>query len=192
MKNLFDEIPVLESGRLILRALTDADADDLDSMIHSEKIYKTVPTFLFEQKYDDTHETISKMYEDIYLNKESLILGVFLNDTDMFCGLAEFYSYNPDVHKVSLGIRLIEEVWNSGVATEVAKLMINYLFDETDVVTISVTIMVVNRGSERVAEKLGFTLVSGNVPEDWGFDEPVIEDAWVLRKEDCNPELLKI
>ena len=45
MKKLFDEIPVLEDDRLLLRELEDADAAALGEMARSESVYRYLPTF---------------------------------------------------------------------------------------------------------------------------------------------------
>ena len=47
----FQSVPTLQSERLILRRLTQADADALARLAHSEAVYRYLPTFLYEQKY---------------------------------------------------------------------------------------------------------------------------------------------
>ena len=53
MKKLFPEIPVLNNGQIELRALTQADAEALEEMVNSRRVYRYLPTFLFEKKYPD-------------------------------------------------------------------------------------------------------------------------------------------
>ncbi len=52
-KKLFSEIPKIESGGLILRGLTPADAPGLQELVDSPRVYRYLPTFLFERKYPD-------------------------------------------------------------------------------------------------------------------------------------------
>ena len=54
MKKVFDEIPFIEGEHIIIRKITDADAEELQEMIQSKKVYRYLPTFLYEQKYEDT------------------------------------------------------------------------------------------------------------------------------------------
>ena len=53
-KKLFSEIPFLKGPRLTLRRLTRADRSGLQELVDSPRVYRYLPTFLFEQKYPDT------------------------------------------------------------------------------------------------------------------------------------------
>lgn len=75
MKKLFSEVPALESESLILRRLTGADAPGLKELVEDREVYRYLPTFLFEQKYDDVEKVIRKLYDECL--RESLILGIF-------------------------------------------------------------------------------------------------------------------
>ena len=174
-KKLFSEIPYIDGGDVILRQLTQEDAPALKEMVDSPKVYRYLPTFLFEMQYDDADEVIDLLYAECI--KESIILGAFV-DGD-FCGLAEYYGFKDEIHKVSIGYRSLRKYWNQGVATEVVGLMMKYLDEETDIEIITASVMSDNTGSNKVAEKNGFTLVVHNAEEDWGFDEPAIVDKWI-------------
>lgn len=178
MKKLFDEIPRLEDEKIVLRRLTPADADDLRAFARSERIYRTLPTFLLEQKYEDPLEVIERLYSDCFQAKETLILGIFLKDGGAFCGLAEFYGYKDALHKTCVGYRLSERCWGRGIATRTVALMVDYLYTQTDIEIITASTMVENRASARVLEKNGFAMSAASVPEDWGYDRPTLADKW--------------
>ena len=169
------KIPFIQEGRITIRALTHDDAQPLQEFMEQEKEFKYLPTFLFEMQYDDADEVIDLLYAECI--KESIILGAFV-DGD-FCGLAEFYGFRDELHKVSIGYRSLRKYWNQGVATEVVGFMMKYLDEETDIEIITASVMSDNTGSNKVAEKNGFTLVVHNAEEDWGFDEPAIVDKWI-------------
>ena len=168
-KKLFDEIPCLEGDRLILRKLSETDKDALREMADSNNVYRYEPTFLLEQQYTDMDELLRDLYGKYFEEKQNLFLGIFLKEdpTDL-CGIAEFYDYRDDLYLVSIGTRLREKYWKSGIATEVAKLMVDYLFGETDIETIAATTMVDNRASAHVLEKSGFQSTNCIYKEDWG------------------------
>ena len=92
MKKLFSEIPYIESERLILRKIGEEDAEGLSELTHSPNVYRYLPTFLFEKKYEDVHEVISSLYDECF--RESIILGVFMGN--VFCGLAEIYGFSAE------------------------------------------------------------------------------------------------
>ena len=175
MKELFAEIPVLHGERLTLKALDNNDETALKELVDSEAVYRYLPTFLFEKKYDDISYVISHLYDECL--SESLILGIFMGDE--FCGLAEMYGYRGPIHKISLGYRLLERCWGQGIATEALGLMVDHLYNETSIEIITASTMIENQASARVLIKNGFDLVVHAVPEDWGRETPTIADKWI-------------
>ena len=178
-KKPFSEIPHIRGDRVTLRRLTLKDAPALRKMTESEKVYRYLPAFLFEKKYEDAEQIIERMYDECL--KDSLILGVFTDG--VFCGLAEMYGFRDDAHKISVGCRLIEKCWGRGIAGEVLKLMTGYLFRETDIEIITASSMTANRASAAVLSGNGFTLTGEGVPEDWGYGKPVPTDTWIMRSD---------
>ena len=181
MKKLFDEIPYLEGERVILRKITEEDRETLREMAHSDNIYRYEPTYLLEQQYTDMDQLLRDLYGEYFEKKQNLFLGVFLKDhPSELCGLAEFYDYRDHLHMVSIGARLREKFWNSGIATEIAKLMSDYLFKETDIEIITASTMVENKVSAHVLEKNGFMSTHAVHKEDWGHDESTEAYRWFL------------
>ena len=190
---LFDEIPYLGNERIELKRLVPSDAVKLKELTDNENVYRYLPTFLFEKQFEDPKEAIEKMYEGLFRNRESLILGIFLREgrgeseavTDIhseergtFCGLAEYYGFKDELHKTCLGYRLSESFWGRGIASGAVKLMIDYLYFRTDTEIITASTMVENKASERVLTKNGFIMTSRAVEEDWGYEKPTITDKW--------------
>lgn len=177
MKKLFSEIPCFQGERIVLRRLTEEDAEPLKELSESPAVNRYLPTFLFEKKYDDSREVIRRLYDECF--EESIILGIY--EQDRFCGLAEMYGYRPAAYKISVGGRLLEEAWGRGLAKEALRFMIQYLFEETDIRLITASTMIENKISPRVLQANGFHLIMHAVDEDWGFENPVKTDKWMLR-----------
>ena len=174
-KKLFSEIPDLQGKRLRLGRLTPEHADGLQELVNSENVYRYLPTFLFEIQYPDVRDVIDRLYDECW--NESIILGIFLNGG--FCGLAEMYGYRDPIHKISVGYRLLERCWGKGIATEALGIMIDYLYNETDIEIITASTMIENRASARVLNRNGFDLVVHAAEEDWGYDRPTAADKWI-------------
>ena len=83
---LLSEIPKLNSGRIELKRLSAGDSDALSELVKSPKVYRYLPTFLFEKQYPDVNEVIQKLYGECL--KDSIILGIFENG--VFAGLQSF------------------------------------------------------------------------------------------------------
>lgn len=180
---LFDEMPRIESERLLLREMVDTDAEALDELAVSEAIYLFEPTFLYEQRYEDKHLAIARMREECFDTHESILLAVCLREKpDQMVGIAEIYAYEPRKPKASIGCRLLPDWWGKGIATEVAGMLREWLLDEAGMRTITAHVMIGNGASERTLEKAGYVLLYPHCWEDWGRGEPVLVDKWVYKR----------
>ena len=177
-KKLFSEVPRIEGDRIVLDRVVDSDADALSDLIDDPAVQRYLPTYLFEKQFSDVHEAIELFYGDLFQSGESLILASRLKETGEMTGLAEFYGLRDELHKVSVGGRLRERYWNSGIGSEMVRLMVGYLYGETDIQIITASVMVENTASAHMLEKNGFIRTACGVEEDWGFDAPVVVDKF--------------
>ncbi len=175
MKTLFPAIPCLQSDRLLLKEITEEYAGDLKKMTESPSVYRYLPTFLFEKKYEDIHKVIRELYRECL--EESLILGIFMDD--QFCGLIEMYGYRAPIHKISIGYRLSENSWGKGIATEALGMVVDYLIKEKKIEIITASTMPENEVSAGVLRMNDFELVVCAVDEDWGYEQPTPADKWI-------------
>ena len=76
----FGEIPRIEGEHVILREMTAADASALAEIARSEAVYRYLPTFLYEQSYDDAAMAIERMRAECFDTKESILLAVCLRE----------------------------------------------------------------------------------------------------------------
>ena len=176
MRELFPDLPVLQGGRLCLRPLDYPDAADLFRLTRQEKVYRYLPTYLYEKQSGDMNAVIHGMYRKGL--DDSLILGIFR--TGQFCGLAEVYGYRAPIRKASVGYRLLEETWGQGIATEALHLLLEELLSNRGIEIITASTMPANQASAHVLQKNGFILVNHAVDEDWGYPEPTPADKWIL------------
>ena len=177
-RKVFDDVPRIEGGRVTLRRLTEADIPMLEELVASETVYRYEPTYLFERQYADMRVMLRDLYGACFTAKESLILGVGVAGDGCACGLAEFYGLRDDAHKISVGYRFLPRSWGRGIATEVVRLMVAWLYGQTDTEIITASTMVENAASARVLEKADFIRTARSVEEDWGYSEPTLADKW--------------
>ncbi len=182
MNCFFDNVFNISSEDILLRRLTRDDAESLRTLTDNDNVYKYLPTFLYEKKYDDIYRVIDGLYTECI--EDSLILGIFDIDASgkqIFMGLAEFYDYKEDTHSISLGCRYIEDCWDKGIAKRVLAVIVDYLFNETDIEIITSSSRIENKAAYKVLSNEGFELIAHGAEEDWGFPTPTIADKWVLK-----------
>lgn len=181
---LFDEYPVLKNERVIMRKMRQEDAEALAELTSREAVYRTVPSFLYELRYEDKHDVIENMDRECFGPKESMLLGVYLTDEpEHLIGIAEFYNYDEKKNKASIGCRLHDACWGRGIATDAAVLMRDYLTKTIGLETVTSHVLRENQGSAAVMEKAGFLNKYPDIYEDWGFGELKLTDKYVYKKE---------
>ena len=120
---------------------------------------------------------IKHLYDECL--EESLILGIYTGAGAAFCGLAEMYGYREEIHKISVGARILQEYWGQGIVAKALRLMTDYLYREKGIEIITASTMAVNKPAAKAAAAAGFDLVAHNADEDWGYPEPTPTDKWI-------------
>lgn len=186
---LFDEMPYLKNEKIELRQISREDASQLGAFCRDRSVYTYLPTFLYEQKYQDPLFTIDHMMEECFDTGESILLGIYPEeDAGRFMGIAEFYDYDKRKNKVSIGCRLAREYWYQGIACDAIRLMMEYLEQKIRIRTVTLHIMTHNKASQKLAKKLGFEKRYENIWEDWGREGPVLVDKYVFQYKE-NPKM---
>lgn len=181
MKDLFETIPVLDNGVICLKKLSIDDLEGIKQMLLSEDVYRYVPTFVPEKQCNgDIEYFINTMCTELFDKKIEVILGIYYKY--VFCGIFELYHYNLEKKQVSIGYRINKDYWNKGITSESLLLIIDYLFKQIDISTISASNMIGNTISGRILEKNGFSKIKGSILEDWGYSNKSLVNKWTLKK----------
>ncbi|MFI6979100.1 GNAT family N-acetyltransferase [Embleya sp. NPDC050154] len=160
---------LLETDRLVLRAFTEADVDDLVALDNDPEVMRFInggrPT---------SRETIRAQVLPGLLHDHPCVgtRGYWAaqeRDGGTFLGWFEFRPLDdcsPAV--VELGYRLNRAAWGKGYATEGSCALIDKGFTDLGVERVTANTMSVNAGSRRVMEKAGLSFLrhfTGDWPE---------------------------
>ena len=147
----------LETEWLVLRVRTVADAVDIFD-------YASRP----EVSYPAGFPPVKTLEDEIYYlehilpernQKENLPAGygIVVKGTDKIVGSVDFnHRHEDDV--LELGYILHPDYWGRGYVSEAARVLIDLAFKELNLHKIELSCFGYNLQSQRVAEKLGFTL----------------------------------
>ncbi|MGT2933109.1 GNAT family N-acetyltransferase [Streptococcus catagoni] len=150
-------LPTLETDRLILRQRTLSDAEDIFAFASLGQVtyqagFPPVPTVEEEINYLQTIYPAN-------LEKEGLPsgYGIALKDDNKIIGSIDFnHKRADDVYEI--GYLLHPDFWGQAYMLEAARALIEYGFTELHLHKIEVGCFSYNKQSQRVAEKLGFSL----------------------------------
>lgn len=144
----------IETNRLRLRPLTSEDVGDLHRLLIDPDVRK----YLCDDKVLDTEQAAS-FIDNSLASFETSGFGLWAvrpreEDTLIgFCGFWFFY----DPPELQLLYAIAPEHWGKGLATEVARAMIRYGFEEHSFERIIASADAPNLASVRVMEKAGMT-----------------------------------
>jgi [ribosomal protein S5]-alanine N-acetyltransferase len=83
--------------------------------------------------------------------------GVTLRGEDRVVGLCGCYGWDRENRRVDIGYHMEPSLWGKGYATEAARAIVGWCFDNLNVHRVQADCTEGNIASERVMVKLGFT-----------------------------------
>lgn len=149
---LFNEFPVLESDKVVLKKITEADIDELYEIYSNEKVFEYCG--IIPKKNKETVKNMIKHFERDFNKKDRVKWGIYSGE---LLGIVEAFNFNQKVDMVTIGYFLSEKNWNKGVASEAVKVLVKYLFEVVDVNRIHAEVMPQNENSKKVLIKNNFT-----------------------------------
>ncbi len=181
--------PKLETSRLILRPFHKEDASIVQQLAGEREIADT--TLNIPHPYEDG---MAEQWIDTlgpgFAAKELATFAIILRDSDELIG-AVGLKLDLNFNKADLGYWIGKPHWNSGYATEAARTVLTFGFDDLGLNRIHAFHFARNPSSGRVMEKLGMTK-EGTARQDtmkWGRYEDlvgygILRDDWLKTGQD--------
>ncbi|TVT32063.1 GNAT family N-acetyltransferase [Amycolatopsis rhizosphaerae] len=139
----------LETGRLVLRAFTEADADRVTELDSDPEVMRHLTGGKPTPREVVVREVLPKLRAGGYWAAQLKATGEFLG----------WFEFRPCPAGTELGYRLRRAAWGQGYATEGARALIDKGFAEPGVERVVAYTMTVNTPSRRVMEKAGLGFV---------------------------------
>jgi len=139
----------IETERLVLKKLVDADKERLVSLIGDFRVSKTLSNVPYPYTFDDADEWLE------IVGNEEFNLNIFLNDN--LIGGVGLTPVEDDFYE--LGYWLGVDYWGQGYATESVMELLNYAKTNTPYEKFKANVYKENVASAKVLEKNGFKRV---------------------------------
>lgn len=149
-------LPVLETGRLTLRPITMADAQDILEYA-SDSTLQRYTTWTTHKTLADS-ETYIRAVQKCYRRQEPAPWGIVHKADNKLIGTMGFCHLAPKYQRGMVGYVLSPKYWGQGLATEALKEIINFGFSTLNLNRIEAICSNVNAPSSRVLEKAGMKL----------------------------------
>ncbi|OCA91005.1 GCN5 family acetyltransferase [Bacillus sp. FJAT-27225] len=155
IEEVYGDLPVLETERLLLRKITPADADDIFAYGSKEEVAAYV-TWDTHRTIEDTQTFIGYVLNQ-YHNKKVAPWGIELKETGRLIGTIDFVWWQPAHNSAEIGYVIAPQYWGKGICTEAAKVIMQFGFEQMELVRIQARCFAENIGSARVMEKAGMS-----------------------------------
>jgi [ribosomal protein S5]-alanine N-acetyltransferase len=149
-----NKFPVIETSRLVLRQVTNEDANDILRYLSDEEVMKYYGLEPFKS-INDVLEEIS-WYQSIQHNKTGMRWGITLKEQGLVIGSCGFHNGVSQHFRTEIGFELSREHWGKGIAHEAVEAIISYGYENMNVQRIEALIEPPNLASQKLVEKLGF------------------------------------
>ncbi len=166
----------LETERLILRPWRAADREPFARLNADPRVMQFFPRCLSLQESNHLADRIEAHFQRHGFG----LFAVELRGTGSFIGFVGLSVPDFEAHFtpcVEIGYRLAAGYWNQGLATEGARAVLKYAFENLGIEELVSFTVPANLASRRVMEKIGMT----HLPED-DFDHPKLPEGHPLRR----------
>jgi [ribosomal protein S5]-alanine N-acetyltransferase len=150
-------LPVLQTERLTLRPLQEADAERLHAAYGDAEAMR----FWDFPASRDVAETAARIRQSLAVDARWHAVWAIVLRSGGFAGMINYHQRQPWNRRLELGWILAPAFWRRGVMTEAAGVVLHHCFTEMDTHRVEALIEPENVASRALAAKLGFIQESG-------------------------------
>ncbi|MDM5188184.1 GNAT family protein [Bacillus sp. DX4.1] len=165
--------PILETERLILRELTEYDAQDIFNCFSNEDVlryYGQGPLTSIDQV-----KQIVGVFARNYKENQGIKWGIEIKGKEGIIGTIGFQAWSSEHKRAEVSYALFPEKWGNGYATEAVSEVISYGLKELGLTRIGAIVFIENEASNKLLTKLGFE--KEGVLRDYMYQNGVPYDA---------------
>jgi [ribosomal protein S5]-alanine N-acetyltransferase len=157
----------IETERLFLRLYSAENKADFINLSTDETVMKHVDRGVFT--LEKAEALWKKLIEDFYPSGKDTIYAVFAKTDKRYIGHAAIRPRPTRTEDWEISYMLFREEWGKGFATEIARSLIRFGFEELNLPEVFATIDDDNFGSIKVVEKAGMSFLRYEFDEDGRF-----------------------
>ena len=162
---------MFETERLIIRRFTIEDAKDVYECCNDFEVVKTTLGMPWPYTEEMAKGWISKQPKREELGESYEFAICFKENPNKVIGCVSLMGINSNAKRAEMGYWVGRKYWKQGIATEAAKMMLNFGFDVLGLHSIIARYFDINPASGRVMEKCGMIYVGTIREHEFRFDK---------------------
>lgn len=146
--------PILETERLILRELTQDDAQSVFKCFSNEDVtryYGQEPFIEMRQA-----ENLVKLFSKNFAEKRGIRWGIERKETKDIIGTIGFNVWSPTHRRAEIGYEIHPDYWRKGYTQEAVSKIVSYGFGHMGLTRIGAVVFLENEASNKLLTKVGF------------------------------------
>ncbi|MDF2541595.1 MAG: family N-acetyltransferase [Herbinix sp.] len=175
--------PTLEGNKVILRPFHEDDLDAIEECINDPEVSKFTGSTDGEV-YD--REELYQWYSTRNKQPNRMDLAIIDKTNHILVGEAVINEYDEINHSMNFRILIGPKGRDQGFGTEATKMIVDYIFLNTDLKQLTLSVFAFNPRAQRVYEKIGFILSSVDKNELEYEGEMIDSYNMVLTRERWN------
>lgn len=152
--NLFENFPIIETNRLILRSLQLNDANIIFEMRTNDRISEFIPRNKL-QNIEDAINLIKKT-NNLFLKKQGIGWAGFTKEGDQLIGTCGFNKIDFENFRAEIGGEMSVSHWGRNYAKEAVQAIIDFGFNKLKLNSIEARVSPDNKSAIYLLDKLGF------------------------------------
>lgn len=150
----FATFPVLKTERLLLRAVTPGDADDIFRIMSDPRVMRYFGVLPMASRAEAVQraDTFQKAFQE----QTAIRWAITQREGGPFIGTCGYWRLIKAHFRAELGYELAPEWWGHGIMPEAICAVLTFGFTTMGLHSVEAQIHPANIGSRRVLEKLGF------------------------------------
>ncbi|KAE9398100.1 acyl-CoA N-acyltransferase [Gymnopus androsaceus JB14] len=177
---------MFETDRLRLRAVREADFEDLIALWNDDRIQKMLSTDFVVPLGAKLEKLVREM------SSSALFYAIIeTKDSHEFVGFISLWDAQTKNRDARLGMALLPSFWGRGYATELLRFVIDYAFRQLALHRITLNVFGNNTAAIRVYNKVGFIQEGVQRKANWGDGKwqdviwmAVLDEDWEASKQD--------
>src|SRR5262249_41748757 len=147
--------PRLHTERLVLRAITVNDVDDIFEYASDPEVTQYV-RFVTHKTKRESRAFVARMQKSYA--KGVFVWGIELKAEKKMIGSLGFVYWEREHRRAELGYVIGRKYWGKGLTTEAVRPVVEYAFQKMKLIRLEAGTIVENVPSQRILEKVGFQL----------------------------------
>lgn len=150
----FDPFPVVETDRLVLRQVTEADVNEIYFLRSDAGLMKYIdrPSLKSEEDAIALIRKIAKLLQD----NEGINWGICLKENNRLLGTIALFNFVKEHYRCELGYMLHPGFQGKGIAQEALTAVLKYAFNLINLHSIEANVNPGNMASIKLLERNGF------------------------------------